>query len=875
MTRPAGQVPPGQAHGLARVPGATIRKRDRLSVRWRAVVPEIISHYRILTPLGSGGMGDVYAGIDETLRRRVALKAIRAEHRLSPDSKARFLREARILSQLDHPNICRVYDYIEGEDSDWLVLELIEGKSLQAALAAGLTPASRLRIGQQIADVLVATHSAGVVHRDLKPANVMLTRVDDVKVLDFGLAQTSERTGFEAPAAIPTHADQTIGISEDPSVTRTHGSGGQLSDAVSFHIRTEGGAIMGTPAYMSPEQARGEPATPASDMYSFGLLLQELYTGRPPYPPGIPIRELLERARSADTLPPTGAPADIAALIGKLKQLSPALRPTAVETATRLAWIRDRRKRTIRRLLVAGVVLAAALGAAKYTIDLARERTRAVAAREEADRRRAQAEDLIGFMLGDLRKRLEPVGRLEILEDVGQKAMAYFAAVPESDLSDEELLRRSAALYQIGDVRIAQGNLEAATPPLQESLALARTLVERQPNDGDRLYGLGQSHFWVGFVHWRRHNLDAAEREFKAYLDVSNRLTAIDSSRDDWRREVAYANSNLGSVLEARGNLEEALGQYRSGLAIEEDLLKKNPSDKDLRHSAAASHNAIGVVLRSIGRFDEALAQFRSELAIRQALLMAEPANATYRLRTGIGHAHVGHVLAAQGKTAEAVAEITQAVEAYRSLVTQDATNKTWRRELATGQQALASAHLGHGHPEAALPLLRESIPMIRTLTDGDLTNAGWRRDFAEQRRTLGVALLATGDLGGAVREGDAVLEIAADLLRRDAADIHAARIASTGHALLADVWTARRDAERARRHWELARDAVAKVAAASNDYRLLDPYVVSLVHLDRAAEAAPLLAKLNAMGYREPRFLRAVNSRGSVPPPRAPSSGG
>ena len=154
-------------------------------------------------------MGDVYAGIDETLRRRVALKAIRAEHRLSPDAKARFLREARILSQLDHPNICRVYDYIEGDDSDWLVLELIEGKSLQTAIAGGLPADIRLRIAQQIADVLVATHRAGVVHRDLKPANVMLTGADAVKVLDFGLAQAAERTGFDAPLSTPVHADQT------------------------------------------------------------------------------------------------------------------------------------------------------------------------------------------------------------------------------------------------------------------------------------------------------------------------------------------------------------------------------------------------------------------------------------------------------------------------------------------------------------------------------------------------------------------------------------------------------------------------------------------------------------------------------------------
>src|SRR5688572_13507872 len=182
----------------------------------------IVSHYRVLESLGMGGMGEVYAGLDETLKRKVALKAIRRDQRLSAHAKARFLREARLLSQLDHPNICRVYDYIEGDDSDWLVLELIEGKSLQSVSAAGLDARTRLHIAQQIADVLVATHTAGVVHRDLKPGNVMLTRGDVVKVLDFGLAQSFEAIG-EAAGSVGVE-DVAGPVELDPSMTRTSGA---------------------------------------------------------------------------------------------------------------------------------------------------------------------------------------------------------------------------------------------------------------------------------------------------------------------------------------------------------------------------------------------------------------------------------------------------------------------------------------------------------------------------------------------------------------------------------------------------------------------------------------------------------------------------
>src|SRR4026208_1860123 len=119
-----------------------------------------VSHYRRLHRLGEGGMGEVYVGVDETLKRRVALKAIHAEHRLQAESKTRFLREAQILSQLDHPNICRVYDYIEEDDDAWRTLELIEGNNLRQALQAGLDWSAKLKIAEQIADVLVVTHAA-------------------------------------------------------------------------------------------------------------------------------------------------------------------------------------------------------------------------------------------------------------------------------------------------------------------------------------------------------------------------------------------------------------------------------------------------------------------------------------------------------------------------------------------------------------------------------------------------------------------------------------------------------------------------------------------------------------------------------------------
>jgi serine/threonine protein kinase len=219
-----------------------------------------IGHIRIVDLLGEGGMGAVYVGFDDTLQRKVAVKAIRSESRLSPNAKARFVREARILSQLDHPSVCTVHDYIEGDDNDLLVMELVDGVSLRDALDGGLDGEARLEVSRQLLAVLVEVHGQGLIHRDLKPENVMLRPDGSIKVLDFGLSRSAVRD--PALSTFPT-----LGPDEDaPPVDET----GPVEPEAAH---TELGVVLGTAGYMSPEQARGEPASPASDMYSAGLML--------------------------------------------------------------------------------------------------------------------------------------------------------------------------------------------------------------------------------------------------------------------------------------------------------------------------------------------------------------------------------------------------------------------------------------------------------------------------------------------------------------------------------------------------------------------------------------------------------------------------
>ena len=319
-----------------------------------------IGNIRILELIGEGGMGDVYVGFDEKLERRVALKAIRRDQ-LDQESRARLLAEARVLSQLDHPNICRIYDYQEHGDEHFLVLELIEGRELRDALG-DLALDARRQVAEEVASALIAAHDQGVIHRDLKPANVMLDTDGRAKVLDFGLAR------FQNRSAEP----------EEPSA-------GDLTAGVSSYVKTQFGVLVGTAESMSPEQARGEAATAASDVYSFGLLLQELFTGRSPYEPGLPVALLVTKAAEGDTLPIEGLAPDLTRLIERMLSLSPSARPSAREVEETLRHIREQPARRMRRLAALGLVLAFLAGGIKYTYDLCRSTEVAIAARNEAE----------------------------------------------------------------------------------------------------------------------------------------------------------------------------------------------------------------------------------------------------------------------------------------------------------------------------------------------------------------------------------------------------------------------------------------------------------------------------------------------------------
>ena len=244
-----------------------------------------LGHYDVTALLGEGGMGQVWQARDTQLNRAVALKILPDTFAADPDRLARFKREAQILASLNHPNIAAIYGIEEGDDTRALVLELVEGPTLADRIAHGAMPIEdALPIAKQIAEALEAAHEAGVIHRDLKPANIKVREDGTVKVLDFGLAKALNATPAGDPSQSPTLTD----------------------------MASQAGVILGTAAYMSPEQARGEPVNKRADVWAFGVVFYEMMTGRRPFEGRTvsdTLASVLARDPDLDALPTNTPPA--------------------------------------------------------------------------------------------------------------------------------------------------------------------------------------------------------------------------------------------------------------------------------------------------------------------------------------------------------------------------------------------------------------------------------------------------------------------------------------------------------------------------------------------------------------------------------------
>jgi tetratricopeptide (TPR) repeat protein/tRNA A-37 threonylcarbamoyl transferase component Bud32 len=640
-----------------------------------------IGPLRILAPLGHGGMGVVYEARHEKLGRHVAVKVLREFDRFHPEARARLLHEAQVLSQLSHPNICLIHDYLEDGDRDVVVLELVAGKSLRQATAeADLPQTTRFEVAEQILTALAAAHDKGVVHRDMKPENVMLTPGGQVKILDFGLSQLYQDLA-------PTEAHRPPVAPVSPSAS------------LSIASLAPTGHVTGTVDYMSPEQARGEQSTPASDIYSLGIVLQELFTGKRIRRTG-PIPSRLEAAMRGETTPISGVDGDLATLIERMKSISPGSRPSAVDALERLHWIRTKPRRRLNRLIASAAIAALALLAA----GMAWQAYRARQAAERAEQAWAEAEGLTTFMLEDLMDRLRPLGRLDLLDQVADEAQRYYQKVPSELQSAERSYRHGLALRtlgqvlelegrwdhaegsyrkvlelaqklsaaepadprfqenlrrawdDLGDVLLEQGKTPEAEAAFREALGLSERMVAERPQDLEALGALSDSWDDLGGLHQDRADLAAAMRAYEEALAVDRRLTGREPRNPNWQSKLARSYHRIGSVHEARGALPLARAAYDETLRIDREIATQDPGDTEHQMNLAQAYYDVARVHQAEGTLETALTLLDEALAIDRRLVGQDPSNARWRAALGRVWLAKGDLLNVAGRRDEAAA---------------------------------------------------------------------------------------------------------------------------------------------------------------------------------------------------------------------------
>jgi serine/threonine-protein kinase len=823
-------------------------------------------------------MGEVWlAEQKEPIARTVAMKLVR----LGMDTRqfvARFESERQALALMHHPAIASVIDGGATETGrPYLVMEYVEGVPITDYCERHrLTIRQRLELFVQVCEGVQHAHQKGIIHRDLKPTNVLVAEVDGrpaPKIIDFGLAKAITQSLTEKS------------------------------------VHTVLGGWIGTPAYMSPEQAEitGDIDT-RTDVYSLGVMLYRLLTGMSLF-----AGRTLEGAGFDDVrrvirevVPPrpsarVSAAAGTAVAVAEARQTEPralvqrlkgdldwiVMKAMAKEkemrygSAAELAADIERhltsqpvvasppsRAYRMRKFVKRHLVGATAAGAVLVTLLLGTivatwQAVRATRAESRLLLRQAQAEDLISFMVGDLRMKLEEVGRLEILDEVGAQALEYFATVDESEFSDAELLRRSQVLTQIGDMNIKLGNIAAALAPLQEALVVAEDLVARSPEDGERLIGLGAAHFWLGYAHKLRGDAAAARQSFDGYLSAAERLVTLDRERAEWRLELAYAHNGLGTLIDLGLPPAEAVEHFQRAVDIISQLAAADPADMLLRRELANGRAWLGDSMIALGRLREARDHFQANVDAMEELVSRESNNLDWLFRLGIANSQVANVLRWLGESDLASRQRRESLGIQERLAASDPSNSQYQRELAAQRSALGLVAATGGNLKEGLLEYERAERILRTIRALDESNAEFRRQLAGTLIDFGNALVVAQSFEPALdRTREAVLILEALSEENPDDDTLASLL---GAALLAEgaATEASRGSPAARPMRLEALRLLESRARGSSDPRRLEPLARAYLDLGRIDDARALSAKLQQMGYRPPEFVSLCERHG------------
>jgi len=403
---------------------------------------------------------------------------------------------------------------------------------------------------------------------------------------------------------------------------------------------------------------------------------------------------------------------------------------------------RDAQRRHNRLIVLLAASLVGTVAMSALTFVAVAERNEAQAQRNEAQSQRAQAEGLIEFMLGDLKDKLEPVGRLDVLDAVGKRAMAYYAAQGQRGLDAASLGRRARVLHLMGDLKQRRGDLAGALNLFEEAAKSTGQVLAQRPNDPQLIFDHAQSLYWVGALAQKRGQMAEARTEFEAYRNLALRLIQLDPTNDAWREESADASFDLGVVKLKTHRADEAAANFNEALAIFQDRAAKAPDDSDRQFELAQGHGWLADVELARGRPEAAVSHRLTERTIYQAMLSKAPSDATANYSMAVNRRKLAAILLDQGRPQAAAQELAAGAAVVERLIALEPASATYREEGADTYVALAGAELAAGQPAAAAA--SRALELAAGLAHEDPGHVKWRMQLG-QARLLQMEIAAAG----------------------------------------------------------------------------------------------------------------------------------
>jgi tetratricopeptide (TPR) repeat protein len=517
---------------------------------------------------------------------------------------------------------------------------------------------------------------------------------------------------------------------------------------------------------------------------------------------------------------------------------------------------RDLQRRARRAVAISTVAVAVMIVTTILAISATIARRDAVAASHVAERRQKDAEDLVAFMLGDLNDKLAQVSRLDILEAVDDRAMAYFQAQPTHEVSDRALLQRATALEKIGSVRLDQGRLDAALASYEAARSVAASLTAKEPADIPRQVLLAEIVTFIGMVHWRQARLDDAQHAFADARATLARAEQTAPENNDLHFQLAMLDNNMGRVMEARGAIDEAEKHYGDMLARMQRLAVAEPHDADVAEWLGSAHYNLGKVALLRGEIANAIAQYSADEAIQARLSSADPKDANRKDSLLTVQAILGRAQALAGDVPAGMQRLQRAVDAAHTLVALDATNTDAQEHVALFSTHLARLRRLTGDASAARELMATALPIFMGLRKQDAHNAGWQREYAEARTEESLQAGQRGDTALARASAAEAMAVLEPLKAAQPGDRATLLATLSAHLAAADVSP---DPAKARALREGALHDAATPTHGQTDPRLVAFQVEAMLALGRHAEAEPLIRTLWNAGYRDPALVQQL----------------